>query len=355
VLPPVVYRHELDPALQSMASGSNTMGPAVLVGLGPQGVPRCWQPESDGRRLLVTGPPRSGRTTTLRVLAESLCAGGREVAVLTARPRLSGRLPWPDEAVLVGPNEADLLVRLRQGRPDLAVLVDDADLLDDSPVLPVLRELTGLVERDDGLVVVSTTTAALAGRFRGLDVEVSRYGCRLVLDPAGQPRDLLDGHRADGIPRLPGRALFVAQGEGTEVQVLLADGSAEAVGGVLAGQHLGVRVTSEPGGDDDHQRHRDDDPADRHPGALHQAHTDRQQEDVPDERGGAGPLRRAQPAAGQQAEAETAEEDQQGRHEHPRGVAALPQHELHDVVDGEACERQRLDPGEQRGEAAGAA
>ena len=39
VLPPVIRRHELDRALQSVASGSNAMGPAVLVGLGPQGVP----------------------------------------------------------------------------------------------------------------------------------------------------------------------------------------------------------------------------------------------------------------------------------------------------------------------------
>ena len=50
-----------------------------------------------------------------------------------------------------------------------------------------------------------------------------------------------------------------------------------------------------------------------------------------------------------------ADEDQQGRHEHPDGVAALPEHELDDVVDREAGEGQRLQPGEQRGEAAGAA
>ena len=38
-------------------------------------------------------------------------------------------------------------------------------------------------------------------------------------------------------------------------------------------------------------------------------------------------------------------------------VASLPspQHELDHVVDGEAGEGQRLQPGEQRGEAAGAA
>ena len=53
--------------------------------------------------------------------------------------------------------------------------------------------------------------------------------------------------------------------------------------------------------------------------------------------------------------ASRAEQDEQGRHEHPGGVAALSQDELDDVERGEPDERQRLQPGEQRGEAAGAA
>ncbi len=354
-LPPVIRRHELDVGRPPPGTGSSASGLSMVMGLDAQGIPWCWRPEQDGRRLLVAGPPRSGRTNTLHVVAEALCTAGRPVAVVTARPDVSGRMPWPPDAVLVGSDQADLLVRLRRARPDLAVLVDDSDLLDDSSLLPPLRELTGLVDRDDGLVVVTTTSAALAGRFRGLDVEVARYGCRLLLDPAGQPHDLLVGHRAEGIPRLPGRALFVAQGEGREVQVLLADPSGDAVGSVAAGQHLGVRVAGDPGRDDHNQRHHDDDPSDRHPVALNEAHADGQQDDVPHQGRGAGPLRRAEPAASQQPEPDTAEEDQEGRHEHPHGVAALPQHELHHVVDGEAGEGQRLEPGEQRGEAAGAA
>jgi S-DNA-T family DNA segregation ATPase FtsK/SpoIIIE len=352
-LPSVVRRPELV-ADHPTSAGEPARGP-VPMGLGAQGVPWCWRPADDGRRLLVAGPPRSGRTNTLCVVAESLCATGRPVAVVTARPDRSGRMAWPPDTVLVGSHQADLLVRLRLAHHDLAVLVDDANLLDDSPVLPALRELAGLVERDDGLVVVSTTAAALTDRFRGLDIEVGRHGCRLLLDPAGQPREVLGGHQAQGIPRLPGRGLFVAHGEGAEVQVLLADGSGHAVGGVATWQHLGVRVSGDPGGDDRHDRHHDDDPPGHRTIALDQAQADRQQEDVPHQGRGPRPLRRSEPATGQQPEPDTAEQDQQGRHEHPRGVTALPQHELHDVVDGEAGEGHRLEPGEQCGEAAGAA
>ena len=354
-LPSIVRRCELDPVRRPPGSGALASDTSVLLGLGAQGAARSWRPGSDGRRMLVAGPPRSGRTNALRVIAESLCTAEHPVAVVAARQEATGRMPWPAAATLVESHQVDRLVRLRRQRPDLAVLVDDADLLDDSPVLPVLRELAGLVDRDDGLVVVTTTSVALAGRFRGLDVEVARYGCRLLLDPAGQPRDLMESHRAEGIPRLPGRALFVALGDGTEVQVLLSDGSGDAVGSVVTGEHLGIRVAGDPGGHDGHQGDHDDHPADRHPGALDQAHTDGQQDDVPHEGRGTGPLRRPQPAAGQQPEPDTAEQDQVGRHEHPRGVAALAQHELHDVVDREAGEGQRLEPGEQRGEAAGAA
>ena len=47
-----------------------------------------------------------------------------------------------------------------------------------------------------------------------------------------------------------------------------------------------------------------------------------------------------------------ADQDQQGRHHDPDGVAPLPQGELDDVVDREAGEGERLQAREQRGEAA---
>ena len=119
------------------------------------------------------------------------------------------------------------------------MLIDDADLLDDSLVLPALREVTALVDRDEGLVVAATNAVQLPTRFRGLDTEVSPTrvppGAR-----SGTARtvELLGGRYGAGVARLPGRALFVTRDEGTEVQVLLAGPSGGAVGSVVAGQHL---------------------------------------------------------------------------------------------------------------------
>ena len=62
-----------------------------------------------------------------------------------------------------------------------------------------------------------------------------------------------------------------------------------------------------------------------------------------------------QPASAERAQACCADEDEQCRHEHARGVASLAGGELVDVERREPREHQRLRPGEEYGEAAGAA
>ncbi len=242
--------------------------------------------------------------------------------------------------------------RFRRSHPDLVLLVDDADLLGEAPAVPVIREITGLVDRDDGLVVVATSSAEVLTRFRGVDVEVARHRTGILLNPVGTDREVLAEAIPDGIPRVPGRGLFVSRGVATEVQVLLAEGSA---GHVAPGNHLGVGVLGREGSETGHQGDADDDPADEHPVALDQPEADGQEQHVPDDGGGARPRRRPEPAAGEGTQTHGPEQDQQGRHQHPDRVAPLAQCELDDVEHGEAGEGQRLEPGEQRGEAAGAA
>ncbi len=284
-LPTVVRREELPPDHGDREGVVHHPAPGVLLGVGGEHATSfSWRPETGGRRLLVVGPPRSGRTNTLRVIAQSLCTTGRLVAVVTSAG--TSRMPWPAGAVIIGPSDTDSLVRLRRRHRDLALCVDDADRLGDSDALPALREIAGLVDRDDGLVVVSTSPVALTTRFSGLDVEVSRDGCGLVLNPAAADRSLLSATMPDGIPRLPGRGVFVAHGDVTEVQVLLAEAS---VGDVAPREHLGLGVPGDPRRADTHQRHHEHDPADGHPGALHEADADRQEDRVPDDGGGARP------------------------------------------------------------------
>ena len=355
-LPTVIRRHDVvHPLAQciDVDPGDVSLPGAVLVGLGgPTGAPWHWRPADDGRRLLVAGPPGSGRTNVLRVLAESLCAAGRFVAVVQPGSPTGSAQPWPDGVVVTDADLPDPLIRVRREHPDLVLLVDDADRLGDAPAVAVLREIVGLVDRDGGLVVAATSSTDLVTRFRGLDVELARHRTGLLLSPVAGDRDVLGAAVPDGIPRLPGRGLFVSRGVTTEVQVLLAEGSA---GPVAPGQHLGVGLLGREGREAGEQGHPDDDPADQHPVALDQPEADRQEQHVPDDGGGARPRSRPEPAAGQGAQTGRPEQDQQGRHQHSGGVAPLAQHELDDVVHGEPGQGQRLQSGEQGGETAGAA
>ncbi|MEO7068920.1 MAG: FtsK/SpoIIIE domain-containing protein, partial [Nostocoides sp.] len=61
-------------------------GSPFLLGLDPDGMPRGLDPEVDGRRYLLSGPRRSGRTCTLWLIARRCAAAGRPVVVVSAQP-----------------------------------------------------------------------------------------------------------------------------------------------------------------------------------------------------------------------------------------------------------------------------
>ena len=325
---------------------------AVGLGVGGDlGDAWFWRPAVHGHCLLVAGPARSGRSNTLRTIAHAVRCAGRAVAVV--HPSGPVGPGWPTDTTHVGPNDAAALIRRRRLDLDLAVLVDDADrLADDAPVMPALREIVELADRDGGLVAVATRPASLATRFRGLDVEMAHHRVALLLNPTPDVWTVFDATVPPGIPRLPGRGVFVCAGDVTEVQVFLADGS---LGSVVPGQHLGIGVAGEPGGPDRDDAEHDDQAAGEHPGPLHQAEPDGQQDHAPDEGGGARPGRGAQPTARQGGQGEGPDQDQQSRHQHPGGVTALPQDELDHVEGREAGQGECLHPGQQRGSSAGTA
>ena len=183
-----------------------------------------WDPVDIGRRLLVAGPPGSGRTTTLATLARSAQEAGLPVAVIRGMGHDDRPQPGFGSAAVLSTRDVDQLIALRQSHHDLVLLVDDADQIgDDCAMLPVLTEIAELVDRDRGLLGVSSNTASLAVRFRGLDVDLARRRTGILLTPERGDGDLLGARLTDVPPRLPGRALVVARGDVTEVQVFAAD------------------------------------------------------------------------------------------------------------------------------------
>jgi S-DNA-T family DNA segregation ATPase FtsK/SpoIIIE len=149
---------------------------------------RGFDPEQGDRRILVSGPPRSGRTNALEVLALRLAEGHYPVALVGT----GWRAEVSREAVLLvdGTSESDRdgLIEVRRAHRDLAVLVDDGERLAELPIEAVLLEIARRVDEDRGVIVLATSTNAREGRVGALAGDLARAHTEIVLWPTGTPR-----------------------------------------------------------------------------------------------------------------------------------------------------------------------
>ena len=129
-------------------------------------------------RLLVAGPPRSGRSTAIATLLREARSHG--IRVLLAAPRRSP-LAAQGAGGLITPDDEDCTVVTSAGGRTL-LLVDDVEAFLDTPVGNALdalvrRSVAGLA------VVVAGRSDELAVTYRGLCSEVRRARCALLLHP----------------------------------------------------------------------------------------------------------------------------------------------------------------------------
>ncbi|AKT51447.1 FtsK/SpoIIIE domain-containing protein [Arsenicicoccus sp. oral taxon 190] len=215
------------------------------VGLGGDEATPVRMPLPSPGVVAVLGPPGSGRSTALAVLARAHLDRPAEPGTASAQPPTApaerlvvvtpGRSPladWAREAgaTVAGPHDADLLRAHLDRHPGAVLLVDGVDLLVDSPVEAVCveaaRRATAVVGRLRGsnppqpVVVAAGTTAQLATTYRGLPAELRRATTGIVL----QPRHASDGDLLGvPVPRLhnppPGRGVLVHAGRTLVVQV----------------------------------------------------------------------------------------------------------------------------------------
>ncbi|SES07222.1 DNA segregation ATPase FtsK/SpoIIIE, S-DNA-T family [Pedococcus cremeus] len=205
--------------------------PAVPVGVGGDELDVVGlDPHRDGPLWLVAGSSRSGKSTALCTLGEGLAHLGHPLAVVSTRRGPLDRLrDHPAVSVWAGVDDTDALVAARRTNPDLAVLVDDADQLLDTPVEPVLRELARAARQGHGLVVCSASTGTLLTQYRGVAVEVARSQVGLLLGARGTNDGELfglaagRGHASADRDRVPGRGLLVTAAGPVDVQVAVAD------------------------------------------------------------------------------------------------------------------------------------
>jgi S-DNA-T family DNA segregation ATPase FtsK/SpoIIIE len=183
-------------------------------------------PDRDGRRWVVAGSNGTGVSTTLVTIATELLSRGRRVAVVAPRTgpwvavRREPQVLWCDD-----PTQPRELVALRRAVPDLAVLVDNADELLDSPVEAAVKQVASLVDRDHGLVVAGADTSALSAQYRGLAVELARHRTGVLLGPSSAAgADVFSVRVPVDRAAVPGRGYLVRGGVATAVQVAVTEG-----------------------------------------------------------------------------------------------------------------------------------
>lgn len=202
-------------------------GPLVLVGVGGD---RLSPFEVDlgvtGPGFVVSGPARSGRSNALAAMGRSVLRRGGRLLAVTSRPSpLSGLSGQPGVvAVVTGPGlgAAEFTEMVNQaGATALTILVDDAELLADSPVGEVLAAFIRTA-RDFRAAVVLAGTAGELNQFRGFIPEARKSKAGLLLCPPSAAEGDVLGVR---LPRTavfsapPGRGLLIANGEMSMVQV----------------------------------------------------------------------------------------------------------------------------------------
>jgi DNA segregation ATPase FtsK/SpoIIIE, S-DNA-T family len=198
----------------------------IPVGIGDETLEPAGFELFEGDHALIAGPPRTGRTTSLLVVAEMVSRLYPEIGLVGIAIRRSPLRDCPAlRQVITAPEQlADLVAELRAADGPRMVLIDDADAVDDPA-----RALSDLFSAP-----LSHLHAVVAGRTDALktlghwSVGVRRARTGLLLQPDVQVDGQLLGvtlPRRPAPPVRPGCGYRVDPGGFELMQVALAQGS----------------------------------------------------------------------------------------------------------------------------------
>jgi S-DNA-T family DNA segregation ATPase FtsK/SpoIIIE len=175
----------------------------------------------DGSGLIVAGPPRSGRSTTLMTMARSLIAAETPILIITPRRSPLRALEGvPGVLAVLGSDfETEFLRSTLNPLPRYAVLVDDAELLHDTVNAPVLERIIVSGRDTDHGLIMAGTTADLSRAYSGFIATARRFrsGVLVAVDTPDDgdlfgvrlPRNAGPGPLGRGLLFQPGRSMPV--------------------------------------------------------------------------------------------------------------------------------------------------
>jgi S-DNA-T family DNA segregation ATPase FtsK/SpoIIIE len=192
--------------------------------------------------FVVAGPGRSGKSTVLAVMAESLVRQGARVVLAAPKPSplraLTGRrgvLAVVEEATAPLDRWTELLGEVSDA--PLVVLIDDADVLRESPAGELFRGIVRGTAGPGRRLVLGGNSESICTGLSGWQVDAKRSRQGLLLSPQQSADGDLIGVRLPrsivGQPIQPGRAL-VHLGDGTLLTVAVPtppSGSGSETGG----------------------------------------------------------------------------------------------------------------------------
>jgi S-DNA-T family DNA segregation ATPase FtsK/SpoIIIE len=217
-LPTTASPRRIDPLPASVLLSAlrAATGDRVVLGIGGDELEPVTLDVSDGA-FVVSGPPRSGRSTALLTIGRQLMASGARVVAVAPRPSPLRALPHCHTD-----REASYDLQALLTDPPDALLIDDAELLVDSPLAQVLERVVREMRDSNTMVIAAGTTDELVTGYRGFLVELRRARAGVLLSPqSAADGDLLGVRlsRSVGGPVHPGRGLLCTRGRTTPLQV----------------------------------------------------------------------------------------------------------------------------------------